>query len=188
MWQAEKPLDHSWILMALWALVAPGWTKGLSTEDWRYPLMARSLGIHDSCGPLYWLVVSLLGSHLVPTMLVWWVLGPVHKIWTGDSTPALGVLDVLAVCVSVAGIALQFLSDARSLRVLPSSQSANDSTYLEFFIESCGLEDRTLHQFRRKHVDLTSHRAFESQSCEAGIHSAPSRSPRSRIHALPSPQ
>jgi len=99
--------------------------------------MARGLGIHDSCGPVYWIMVSLLGVHLVPTMLVWCVFGPVHTVWTRESPAAFKLMDILAMGTSLTGIGLQFLSD------------------------------RTLYNFRRKHMDLTSHDNFETHSCRA---------------------
>ena len=92
--------------------------------------MARGLGIHDSCGPVYWIMVSLLGVHLVPTMLVWCVFGPVHTVWTRESPAAFKLMDILAMGTSLTGIGLQFLSDAR--RLLGSSQLHKCPSF-EFF-------------------------------------------------------
>lgn len=86
--------------------------------------MAKQLGLSDSTGPIYWILISLLGSHIVPTLLVWFVLAPVQKIWTaGALGHDLGLLDLLALAASLGGVALQFVADrtlhrfrARSIR------------------------------------------------------------------------
>mmetsp|Transcript_84494 Transcript_84494/g.149549 ORF Transcript_84494/g.149549 Transcript_84494/m.149549 type:complete len:329 (-) Transcript_84494:223-1209(-) len=104
-----------------------GWTHGIRTEDWRYPMMARKLGLRDSVGLLYWLGVSLVGSHLIPTLLVWFVLAPVQKVWTsGLSVAPLGSLDLLAVTTSLGGVALQFLSDRTLYNFRKANIKANE--------------------------------------------------------------
>lgn len=82
-WEFLKSNASIQVLVAMWVLRYnlqwpwEGWCHGLRTEDWRYRLMAKNLGLEDSRGVVYWLVVSLLGAHLVPTLLVWFVLAPV---------------------------------------------------------------------------------------------------------------
>ena len=104
------------MLVALWVLRYnlqwpwEGWCHGLRTEDWRYPLMAKQLGLSDSNGVVYWLLVSLLGAHLVPTLLVWFVLAPLQKVWTGGKEHELSLVDALAVLTSLSGIMLQFIA------------------------------------------------------------------------------
>jgi len=113
-----------------------GWHHGLSTEDWRYIMMAKRLGLADSVGWRYWLIVSLLGCHIIPTLLVWIVLGPVQEVWTnGISAPAFGPLDVIAITLSLHGIALQMVSD------------------------------RTLRIFRQRSMSAKAEQSFETQVC-----------------------
>eukprot|EP00928_Gymnodinium_smaydae_P000581 TRINITY_DN1021_c0_g1_i1.p1 TRINITY_DN1021_c0_g1~~TRINITY_DN1021_c0_g1_i1.p1 ORF type:complete len:335 (+),score=52.10 TRINITY_DN1021_c0_g1_i1:36-1040(+) len=114
-----------------------GWTKGVHTEDWRYPMMAAKLGIADSTGFVYWFVISLLGSHIVPTLLVWFVLAPVECVWSVGATdaPPLGLLDAAAVGTSLSGVALQFVADG------------------------------TLRRFRSKHVEAKAGATLETQVC-----------------------
>jgi len=113
-----------------------GWTHGICTEDWRYPMMAKKLGLQDSTGPLYWLGVSLLGAHLIPTLLVWLVLAPVQKVWTsGLLGPSLNALDLVAVAISLGGVVLQFLAD------------------------------RTLYNFRKRNVEASQGEPLETKVC-----------------------
>mmetsp|Transcript_51534 Transcript_51534/g.103560 ORF Transcript_51534/g.103560 Transcript_51534/m.103560 type:complete len:337 (-) Transcript_51534:80-1090(-) len=147
-WMASASSAPSWRGWYTLALIAgwivryniswtwEGWFHGIRTEDWRYVMMARRLGLTDSVGVSYWLVVSLIGSHVVPTMLVWFVLGPVEKVWTMASEgPAFGALDVIAIAVSIGGVALQFASD------------------------------RTLRTFRQRNVASTPGQSIETQVC-----------------------
>jgi steroid 5-alpha reductase family enzyme len=50
-----------------------GWTKGINTEDWRYVEMSKFTGERTV---EYWIGVSLIGSHIVPTLLVFFALAP----------------------------------------------------------------------------------------------------------------
>eukprot|EP00929_Paragymnodinium_shiwhaense_P067895 TRINITY_DN34128_c0_g1_i1.p1 TRINITY_DN34128_c0_g1~~TRINITY_DN34128_c0_g1_i1.p1 ORF type:complete len:358 (+),score=26.59 TRINITY_DN34128_c0_g1_i1:79-1074(+) len=113
-----------------------GWTHGIRTEDWRYPMMAKKLGLNDSVGPVYWVVVSLIGSHIIPTMLVWFVLGPVeHVLTAGSSGPPLGPLDAVAIVISAGAVTLQ------------------------------GLSDRTLRLFRSRNIQLKTSESIETSVC-----------------------
>jgi steroid 5-alpha reductase family enzyme len=121
-WSPSARGYYTFALVVLWLLRYnvqwpwEGWMTGIHTEDWRYVLMAKSLGLRDSVGAVYWICCSLIGSHLVPTLLVWFVLSPVQKVWTsGVQGPPLGPLDGVAVTVSLCGIVLQFIAD-RTLR------------------------------------------------------------------------
>lgn len=123
---SSAPSARGWMclgLIVVWLVrynsqwIWEGWFTGIHTEDWRYPLMAKNLGLSDSTGPLYWILCSLIGAHIIPTLLVWSVLGPVEAVWTaGSNGPPLGVLDFVGAAVSLSGIALQFVSD-RTLRI-----------------------------------------------------------------------
>lgn len=108
-----------------------GWTCGIHTEDWRYPLMARKLGLKDSVGATYWIVVSLIGSHIIPTLLVWFVLGPVQHVLTTGTVDAPGpqALDALAITVSLGAVCLQAISDStlRAFRSRNIQGNVNES-------------------------------------------------------------
>jgi len=58
-----------------------GWTQGIDTEDWRYVEMSKKTGQGNAA---YWIGVSLIGSHIVPTLLVFFALAPMQSVW---STP-----------------------------------------------------------------------------------------------------
>lgn len=109
-----------------------GWTRGIDTEDWRYPMMAKKLGLSDSTGPIYWILISLLGSHIVPTLLVWFVLAPMQNIWTaGASGYGLGLLDLIAAIISLGGVALQFVADRTLLRFRARNIRADTDVSIE---------------------------------------------------------
>ncbi|MBX2803258.1 MAG: DUF1295 domain-containing protein [Myxococcales bacterium] len=85
-------------LTANWAL---GWT-GLSHEDWRYVDLAQQTG-------RAWPLVSLLGVHLFPTVLVY---GGCLALWPVMTGPApLGLADVAAVGLTAAAIATEAVAD-----------------------------------------------------------------------------
>ena len=71
-------------LVLLWAFrfnfqfLWEGWFVGIKHEDWRYVDFERKTGTNTF---LYWLV-SLFGFHLVPTLLVFFAMTPVEKVWT----------------------------------------------------------------------------------------------------------
>lgn len=101
--------------------------------------------LKDSTGLFYWIVVSLLGAHITPTLLVWFVLAPVEPVWTaGRAAPNLGFTDVLAMALSISGIILQFVSD------------------------------RTLYRFRVQHLNA-SVESVETQSCPKTCRDGPWR-------------
>ena len=81
---------------------ARGWT-GLGHEDWRY------VDLRKKTGKLYW-VVSLLGLHLMPTVMVYLGCLPLHSaLVTGAA--GFGVLDVLAAIVTLGAIVIEALAD-----------------------------------------------------------------------------
>lgn len=77
--------------------------KGMQHEDWRYVDFRRSMG------RLYW-VVSLLGIHLFPTLMVF---AGCLSLWpalvVGDAP--LGWLDALALLVCIGAIAIETVAD-----------------------------------------------------------------------------
>jgi steroid 5-alpha reductase family enzyme len=80
---------------------ARGW-QGLRHEDWRYVDLRRT-------GRLYW-PVSLLGLHLMPTVMV---LGGCLSLWPAlvVGTAPLSWLDAVAVLVCVGAIACEAVAD-----------------------------------------------------------------------------
>ena len=80
--------------------------KGLADEDFRY------VDLREKHGPRYW-VVSFLGIHLFPTVLVF--LGCLPLYYAVTSREPLGALDVLGVAVAVLGIWFEATAD-RQLR------------------------------------------------------------------------
>jgi steroid 5-alpha reductase family enzyme len=75
---------------------------GMVHEDWRYTKLS------DDTGPLYWLV-SFLGIHLFPTVLVFLGCIPLYFIFQDPS--ALGFIDALAVVVTAGAITIEAVAD-----------------------------------------------------------------------------
>ncbi len=94
-------------LVALWGARLTfnwgrGW-KGLGHEDWRY------VNLRGTTGRAYWLV-SLLGLHLMPTVMVFLgCLSLLPALVTGGASA--GVLDVLALTVTAGAIWIEAASD-----------------------------------------------------------------------------
>lgn len=86
-------LTHNW---------ARGWT-GFTHEDWRY----RDLRVQS--GRFYWLV-SLLGIHLLPTLVVFLGCLPLFAVMLEPSRP-LNWIDGLAVLVTAGAIMLEGVAD-----------------------------------------------------------------------------
>jgi steroid 5-alpha reductase family enzyme len=81
--------------------------RGLQHEDWRYRDLRRKLGA------AYW-PVSLLGIHLMPTLVVFAGCLPVYGALTARSRP-FGPLDVVAALVTAAAVWIESSAD-RQLR------------------------------------------------------------------------
>jgi steroid 5-alpha reductase family enzyme len=84
-----------------------GW-QGLGHEDWRYVLMRQKTG------RAYW-VVSLLGIHLFPTLIVFGGCLPLYAAFAPNAR-ALNALDLLACLVTALAIAIEALADAQLRR------------------------------------------------------------------------
>jgi steroid 5-alpha reductase family enzyme len=94
------------LLLGFWAIRlthnwARGW-NGLSHEDWRYGDLAKKTG------RWYWLV-SFLGIHLMPTVLVFLGCIPMYFIFQDESP--LGSIDVLAGVVMFSAGLIQLFAD-----------------------------------------------------------------------------
>jgi steroid 5-alpha reductase family enzyme len=85
-------------LTANWAR---GW-NGLQHEDWRYRKIA------SDTGKFYW-PVSFLGIHLMPTLFVF--LGCLPLWFALKSTSPIGILDILAIIITLAAILIEWISD-----------------------------------------------------------------------------
>ncbi len=93
-------LVFAWGIRLTWNWMR-GWT-GLDHEDWRY------VDFRKSMGKLYW-AVSFTGIHMMPTL---WVLGGCLSLWAAMTSSApIGLLDVLAVLVTAAGIVIEGTAD-----------------------------------------------------------------------------
>lgn len=100
------------VLLCLWALRLTGnWAlqwRGLEHEDWRYRDIQRQTGIW------YW-PVSLLGIHLMPTVLVF--LGCL-ALWPvlSDHSTSLNWLDLLAALVTLGAVVIEGMADIQMRR------------------------------------------------------------------------
>ncbi|MEV6304348.1 DUF1295 domain-containing protein [Actinoplanes sp. NPDC051861] len=97
------------LLVLAWSLrLTLNWAvswRGLSHEDWRYVQLRE-----QRPGGLPWWLVNLIGIQLMPTLVVFTGLLAVWPALTVTSRP-FGLLDVLAVAVTVGAIALETLAD-----------------------------------------------------------------------------
>ncbi len=96
-------------LVLIWAIRltgnwAIGW-HGLTQEDWRYVMMRN-----DTHGRLPWWLVSFVGIQLVPTLFVFVGLLP---LWPALGAPrhSFNVLDVIALAITAAAIAVETIAD-----------------------------------------------------------------------------
>ena len=90
--------------------------RGLQHEDWRYRDLRRKLGA------AYW-PVSLLGIHLMPTLVVFAGCLPLYGALTARSRP-FGSLDVVAALVTAAAVWIESSAD----RQLRSARAAAGET------------------------------------------------------------
>jgi steroid 5-alpha reductase family enzyme len=86
---------------------ARGW-QGLSHEDWRY------VDKRAEFGRAYWLI-SLLGIHLVPTLVVFAGCLPLYAVFAGGDA-SFGAWDVLAIGITATFIAIESRADRELLR------------------------------------------------------------------------
>ncbi len=81
---------------------ARGWS-GLTHEDWRY------VDLRKKTGKLYW-VVSLLGLHVMPTVMVLLGLIPLHAALVVNPS-GFGAIDVVAAVVTLGAIVIETVAD-----------------------------------------------------------------------------
>jgi steroid 5-alpha reductase family enzyme len=99
-------------LLGLWGVrltanFLRGW-GGLGHEDWRYAAYRR-------LGPIRYRLVSLGGLQLLPTLIVFAALLPVHAVTRGPGHAA-GSLDVVAAVVALAALVLEAVADEQKHR------------------------------------------------------------------------
>lgn len=88
----------SWRLTLNWYR---GW-KGLFHEDWRYLNLRQSTGV-------FYPIVSFLGIHLFPTLLVFAASLPMEVIFSSSSV--ISYLDIVGAIVMALGIIFEMLAD-----------------------------------------------------------------------------
>jgi steroid 5-alpha reductase family enzyme len=102
------------VLVAAWGCrLTANWVirwRGLRDEDFRY------VEIRGKAGRLYW-PASLVGIHLLPTAWVFLGMLPTWPALSGAGRP-LGPLDLLALGVTAAGIAVEAVADRQLRRFL----------------------------------------------------------------------
>jgi steroid 5-alpha reductase family enzyme len=84
-----------------------GW-QGLDHEDWRY------VDLRNKTGRAYWLV-SLLGIHVFPTLIVFAGCLPMYAALANGSRP-LNLIDAVASLVVILAIAIEAVADAQLRR------------------------------------------------------------------------
>lgn len=95
----------AWSMRLTWNWLR-GWS-GLGHEDWRYASFKNGSGPQ---GPQYWLLSSLLGFHLFPTLVVFAAMLP---LWAAVSSTTVPVcwMDMMACSVGAAAVLMQATAD-----------------------------------------------------------------------------
>lgn len=90
-----------------------GW-QGLSHEDWRY------IDLKRQTGKAYWLV-SFLGIHFLPTVLVFAGCIPLYSSLTQNTAP-IGWIDGLAILLTGSAILIETIADNQLLKFKKTNQ------------------------------------------------------------------
>ena len=108
-------------LVALWGIrLTYNWARGftgMAHEDWRYA------DLRKKTGPAYW-VVSLLGLHFMPTVMVY--LGCFALLPALTGTAPLGPLDAVAAIVTFGAVAIEALADEQLARFRREKKKAGE--------------------------------------------------------------
>jgi steroid 5-alpha reductase family enzyme len=121
-WNAGQGSDIRQLLLltviGFWSIrLTVNWIKSwpnLKHEDWRYQKLKKDTGKY------YWLV-SFLGIHLFPTLIVF--LGLLPVLPAVNNTASLGILDFLGMLICLSGVFLEYISDEQ-LRKFKNSNPA----------------------------------------------------------------
>ena len=107
-------------LVAIWAIrLTMNWLRrwrGLADEDWRYADYRR-------LGAGYW-PVSFLGFHLFPTVIVFLGCVALLPVFVPGNRP-FGVLDLLAIVVTLTAVAIEATADRQLRRFILSHPAAS---------------------------------------------------------------
>jgi len=94
------------VVILIWSLrLTINWIKSwpnLMHEDWRYKKLA------EDSGRLKW-VVSFLGIHLIPTLIVF--LGMLPVFVASKITASIGVFDIVGLIICLAAVEIEYLAD-----------------------------------------------------------------------------
>jgi len=106
------------LLIAVWAVRLTGnWIytfPGVRHEDWRYPMLREKAGRFE-------FVVDLMAIHVIPTLQVFTGMLPVYIVLTRRDRPV-GWLDVVALGVGLAAVALELTADVQLHRFAGTKQ------------------------------------------------------------------
>jgi steroid 5-alpha reductase family enzyme len=94
------------VVISVWSLrLTINWIRGwpnLTHEDWRYRKLA------EDSGPFYWLV-SFLGIHLFPTLMVFAGMLPVFV--ASQMTDPIGFFDIIGLIICLGAVEIEYLAD-----------------------------------------------------------------------------
>lgn len=109
------------VLVAAWGVrLTYNWCRrwnGLADEDWRYGDLRASSG-------QAWAAVNLAGIHLFPTLLVFAAMLPVYAAVT--SSAPLGLLDAVAVVVTLSAVVIETVADQQLHRFLDNRRDPQE--------------------------------------------------------------
>jgi steroid 5-alpha reductase family enzyme len=111
------------LLVCIWGgRLTYNWVKrwrGIDDEDWRY------VDFRNKYTALYW-PISFLGIHLLPTIFVFLGCLPLYPALTSTlANRDIGILDIVAVCVTALAIWYEMTAD-RQLRTFLQSRESNE--------------------------------------------------------------
>jgi len=119
----DTPVDdaRAWLVLlviVVWAVRLTGnWIytwPGVHHEDWRYPMLKEKAGRSE-------FVVDLMAIHVIPTFVVFAGMLPVYVVLTHRDREV-GWLDVVALAVGIAAVALELVADTQLHRFAATKQ------------------------------------------------------------------
>jgi steroid 5-alpha reductase family enzyme len=121
--ESDAPADdvRAWLVLlviCVWAIRLTGnWIHtfpGIHHEDWRYPMLRERAGRFE-------FVVDLMAIHVIPTLQVFAGMLPVYLVLT-QRDRAVGWLDVVALAVGFAAVAIELVADLQLHRFAATKQ------------------------------------------------------------------